>query len=165
MNPDGSTDPADLALLEVLQDDIPLVPRPWQGIAQRLGVTEDEVIGRLHALSGAGIIRGISPVIESRPLGLHAATLIALRVTEDRIDEVAGIISAYPEVSHNFRREGDYAIWFTITAKDRAAVDGILARILAAAGVAPADVLDLPTVRRVKIDVRFRFVPQPGSGA
>jgi DNA-binding Lrp family transcriptional regulator len=165
MNEQGVPDAVDLVLLEALQDEIPLVSRPWQDLADRLGLTEDEVIGRLRSLSEAAIIRGISPVLESRPLGLHAATLVALRVPEERIDAVAGIVSGFLEVSHNFRREGEYPLWFTITAKDRAATEDILARVLAATGIPAPDALDLPTVRRVKIDVRFRFGPPTRGGA
>lgn len=148
-------DEVDLALLDALQDDLPLVPHPWQAAARRLGIGESEVLDRLNRLAGAGIIRGISPVLESRSLGLHAATLVALRVPEERINEVAAIVSRCPEVSHNFQRDHDYALWFTITACDRSSVDRVLARILAESGIPASDLLDLPTVRRVKIDVRF----------
>lgn len=158
-------DRTDLALLECLQDDLPLVPRPWQAVAERLGITEDDLLGRLRRLTEAGIVRGISPVLESRPLGLSAATLVAFRVPEDRIDEVAALVSSCPEVSHNFRREDLYNLWFTITAKDRAAVDRVLRKILDTTGVSAADVLDLPTVRRIKIDVRFRFSGPAGREA
>ncbi|PKG32260.1 Lrp/AsnC family transcriptional regulator [Methanoregula sp.] len=156
-------DRTDLALLECLQDDLPLVPRPWQVIAEKLGITEDVLLERLRRLTEAGIVRGISPVLESRPLGLSAATLVAFQVPEDRIDEVAAVVSSCPEVSHNFRREDPINLWFTITAKDRAAVDRVLKRILETSGVPETDVLDLPTVRRVKIDVRFRFSRPEGE--
>ena len=84
----------------------------------------------MQKLAGAGIIRGISPVLESRPLGLHAATLVALRVPEERLDEVAAIVSSYPSVSHNFRREHEYSLWFTIAGKDEAGVRAVLDEIL-----------------------------------
>lgn len=157
-------DRTDLALLECLQDDLPLVPRPWQALAGRLGITEEDLLERLRRLTRAGIVRGISPVLESRPLGLSAATLVAFRVPEDRIDEVAAVISNCPEVSHNFRREDPYNLWFTITAKDREAVDRVLDKILDKTGIQKTNVLDLPTVRRVKIDVRFRFERSVGEG-
>ncbi len=158
-------DRTDLALLECLQDDLPLVPRPWQAVAERLGITEENLLERIRRLAGAGIVRGISPVLESRPLGLSAATLVAFQVPEDRIDEVAAVVSSCPEVSHNFRREDPYNLWFTITAQDRGAIDRVLKKILDATGVSAADVLDLPTMRRIKIDVRFRFGGPAGREA
>ena len=84
-------DETNLAILNALQDDLPLVSRPWKAIADRLGIRETGMISRLKTLEEAGIIRGISPVLESRHLGLHAATLVALHVPEERVDEIAAI--------------------------------------------------------------------------
>jgi DNA-binding Lrp family transcriptional regulator len=123
-------DQTDLAILTVLQDDLPLVSRPWNTIAGRLGMSETEMLGRMQRLAEAGIIRGISPVLESRQLGLHAATLVALRVPEGRVDEVAAIISGYPEVSHNFRRDHPYSLWFTIAAQDGEWIRNVLQEIM-----------------------------------
>ena len=154
--PDGT----DLAILDALQDDLPLVSRPWKAIADRLGIPEPEMLARMETMEAEKIIRGISPVLESRPLGLHAATLVALRVPEDRIDEVAAIVSSYPEVSHNFRRYHAWSLWFTLAARDKKSIRGILEEILARTGIPAHDALDLPTLRRIKIDVRFSFIPE-----
>lgn len=163
--PPQQLDRADLVLLDALQDDLPLTSRPWLAIAERLGMTEDEVIRRLEHLSAAKIIRGISPILESRPLGLQAGTLIALRVPEEKINEVAAIVSRCPAVSHNFRRDHEYALWFTVSARDREAAAGIVAGILRETGLAPSDCLDLPTTRKVKIDVRFPLLRGNGGEA
>jgi len=152
-------DATDLAILNCLQDDLPLVSRPWNTIAERLGIMETEILGRMQRLVEAGIIRGISPVLESRHLGLHTATLVALRVPEDRVNEIAAIISSYPEVSHNFRRDHSYSLWFTIAAQNRDALQRVLKEILERTGVPASDALDLPTVKKIKIDVRFSFLP------
>lgn len=152
-------DATDLAILDCLQDDLPLVTRPWSAIAGRLGITEPALLSRMQRLADAGIIRGISPVLESRPLGLHAATLVALRVPEERLEDVAALVSSYPAVSHNFRREHDYSLWFTIAAKDETGVHAVLDGILQRSGIPASDMLDLPAVRRIKIDVRFSFPP------
>jgi len=152
-------DRTDLSILNALQDDLPLVSRPWKAIAERLGITEMDMIDRMELLKGSGIIRGISPVLESRHLGLHAATLVALHVPEERREEIAGLISSYPEVSHNFQRDHHYSLWFTIAAKDDAGVRAVLEEILKRAGISASDALDLPTVKKIKIDVRFSFLP------
>jgi len=151
-------DETDLAILNALQDDLPLVSRPWEAIAGRLGITEPDLLARMKKMEDAKIIRGISPVLESRPLGLHAATLAALRVPEERLDEVAPIISSYPEVSHNFRRDHEWSLWFTIAAQDRESLKGVLDEILERTGIPARDAIDLPTVNRIKIDVRFSFI-------
>ena len=152
-------DQTDLALLEALQDDLPLVPRPWRAIAGRLKMQESELLIRLERLHKAGIIRGISPVLESRPMGLRASTLVAMHVPEERLDEIAAIISSYPEVSHNFQRDHRYSVWFTLSARDEEGIRRVLDRILQETGIPANDVLDLPTVKKIKIDVRFSFMP------
>ena len=152
-------DKTDLAILNGLQDDLPLISRPWNAIAGQLGITETEILGRMQRLEEAGIIRGISPVLESRHLGLHAATLVALHVPYERTEEIAAIISSYPEVSHNFQRDHYFNIWFTVAARNRESIRKVLKEILERTGIPALDALDLPTVKKIKIDVRFSFLP------
>jgi DNA-binding Lrp family transcriptional regulator len=152
-------DHTNLAILTALQDDLPLVSRPWEVIAERLGITETEIIDRMKTLKDAGIIRGISPVLESCHLGLHAATLVALHVPEERMDDIAAIISTYAEVSHNFQRDHYYSLWFTIAAQNGEGIRNVLDKILQQTGIPQSDVLNLPTIKKIKIDVRFSFLP------
>ncbi len=148
----------DLHILDALQDDIPLVSRPFAAIARRLGIPEQVLLERLRRLQDEGIVRGISPILESRHMGLAAATLIALHVPEDQVHEIAAIISSYPEVSHNFRRDHYYALWFTLSGKNEEAIQSVLAEILLRTGIPDTDVLNLPTVKKIKVDVRFSFL-------
>lgn len=152
-------DQIDLAILNALQNDLPLVSRPWKAIADRLNITESEILGRMKNLEKSGVIRGISPVLESRHLGLHAATLVALHVPEERVDEIADIISSYVEVSHNFKRDHFYSLWFTIAAQDKKGIRTVLDEILQRTGIPASDMLNLPTIKKIKIDVRFSFLP------
>ena len=151
-------DRTDLYILDALQDDIPLVSRPFAAIAQRLGIPEQVLLDRLKRLQDEGIVRGISPILESRRMGLSAATLIALHLPEERIHEIAAIISRYPEVSHNFRRDHYYALWFTLSGKNEEDMQRVLTEILIRTGIPDKDVLNLPTVRKLKVDVRFSFL-------
>lgn len=151
-------DATDLRILDVLQDNIPVVSRPFTVIARRLGIPGHVLLARLKRLQDEGIIRGISPVLESRQMGLSAATLIALRIPAERVHEVAAIVSSYPEVSHNFRRDHDYALWFTLSGRNEEDLRYVLAEIQRRAGISDEDVLNLPTVRRLKVDVRFSFM-------
>ncbi|MEI7856553.1 MAG: siroheme decarboxylase subunit alpha [Methanomicrobiales archaeon] len=160
MIPPDSVDEIDLAVLNALQDDLPLVSRPWKAIADRIGISETEMMDRMKRLEESGIIRGISPVLESRSLGLHAATLVALHVPEGRLDEIAATISRYPEVSHNFERAHHYSLWFTIAARNEEGIRKVLNEILHQTGIPASDVLDLPTIKKIKINVRFSFLPE-----
>jgi DNA-binding Lrp family transcriptional regulator len=159
MSAPSSPDHVDLAILDALQDDLPLVSQPWKAIANRLNISETDMIGRMNQLKGAGIIRGISPVLESRALGLHAATLVGVHIPEERMDEIAAIISSYAEVSHNFQRDHYYSLWFTIAAQDEKGIQRVLDDILQRTGILASDLLNLPTIKKIKIDVRFSFLP------
>ena len=161
MNNNTSPAPLDLRILDALQQDIPLVARPWEAIAARLGIPEPLLLERLRHLYGEGVVRGISPVIESRALGITAGTLVALPVPAERIHGVAELISRYPEVSHNFRRDHHYSLWFTLSAENAGALEKTLSEILTRTGFSRDEILDLATVRKIKIDVRFPL--QPGT--
>ena len=124
-----------------------------------MNISENEIIGRMKILEESGIIRGISPVLESRSLGLHAATLVALHAPEERLEDIATVISSYPEVSHNFQRDHYYSLWFTIAAQNAEGIRRVLEEILQKTGIPPSDVLDLPTTKKIKINVRFSFLP------
>ncbi len=154
-----TTDTLDLRILDALQQDIPLVARPWAALADRLGISEQLLLERIRHLHATGVVRGISPVIESSALGITAATLVALPVPEERIRETAGLISRYPEVSHNFRRDNRYSLWFTLSAGNSEVLEATLEEILKKTGFSRDEILDLPTVKKIKIDVRFPLVP------
>ncbi len=155
MNTGIWADTLDLCILDALQEDIPLVPRPWETIAARLGIPEGELLERLGRLTQEGIVRGISPIIDGHALGLRAATLVALPVPDEDMRGVAELVSSYPEVSHNFRRDHRYSLWFTLSAKDEQALNRVLGEILDKTGFSREEILDLATVRKIKIDVRF----------
>lgn len=157
-------DETDLSILTTLQDDIPLEARPWKTIADRLGIPQTALLARIQRMEDAGIIRGISPVLESHRLGLHAATLVAIHVPDGRVDTIAALINTYPEVSHNFQRDHYYSLWFTIAAEDGEGIRRVLDDIRSRTKISPEDILNLPTEKKIKIDVRFRFAPvRPGE--
>ena len=161
---DVAFDKLDLKLLEVLQDDLPLVSRPWRELGVRLGIPEQEVLVRVRRLTRTGIVRNISPILDSHKIGLAASTLIGMRVPQERIDEVAGIVNSSAAVSHNYVRDHEYNVWFTLASPDDAALCRTVDEIVRQTGLPPADVLNLPSVQRFKIGVRFRFSPNGDGG-
>ena len=150
-------DPIDRRLLEKIQDEFPLTERPWKSIGKDLGLTESEVMERLNQLSGQGVIRKIGPALDARRIGLQASTLIAMKVPQDRIRNVANMISKRMEVSHCYEREHEYNLWFTIASRDEPELEQALEEIRRGADVPAGDVLNLPSVRAFKIDVRFQL--------
>lgn len=153
-------DPLDRVLLQRVQDDFPLEPRPYRVIGEALGMPEQEVLERLADLSRRGVIRHIAPILEPGSLGIRASTLVAMRVPEERMHKVAGIVNEYDGVSHNYRRDGEYNLWFTVAAMGEEELQRILEEIMWRSMIPPRGVLNLPIVRRFKLDVRFRFLAE-----
>jgi siroheme decarboxylase len=141
---------ADIRLLNDFQRDFPLTPRPFARIAEKLGVTEDEVLERLDDLRDRGAISRVGAVV--RPNTAGASTLAAMAVPAARLDEVAAIVNAEPAVNHNYEREHEINLWFVVTAADAAGVQEVLKRIGRKTGL-PA--LDLPLERAFHIDLGF----------
>lgn len=145
-------DRLDLRLLDGWQRDFPLEPRPFARIARSEGMTEEDVLDRLGRLAEAGAISRIGATC--RPNTLAASTLAAMAVPEERIEEVAAIVSAEPGVNHSYLREDRWNIWFVATGPDRADVVATLDRIAARTGLR---VLDLPLLRPFNVDLGFAF--------
>ncbi len=148
-------DETDTKILDVVQKAVPLTTRPWDEIGRTLGLSGGEVLRRLRRLSDAGMIRKVGPIIDARKVGLTASTLVGVRVPPERIEEVADIINQYDEVSHNYERNHEYNLWFTLTAATQDQLLRILKEIQRKTGVADKDILNLQTERLFKIKVNF----------
>jgi DNA-binding Lrp family transcriptional regulator len=144
-------DDLDKAILNEIQVDFPLVEQPFQELAARLGSPEDEVMSRIKQLIREGAIRRIGPILNVKNTG-GESTLAAVKSPEERIDEVAQIISSYAEVSHNYLRPDEYNIWFTVSAPTKERLGQILEEIEKRTG---CPLIDLPTLRLFKIGVKF----------
>ncbi|MFI3185285.1 MAG: Lrp/AsnC family transcriptional regulator [Methylococcaceae bacterium] len=103
-------------LLNDYQRDFPLSSRPYQDIADTLGVTEAEVLSAFTELNADGFISRIGPVIPPNHIGV--STLVAMSVPEAQLQVVADKISAHPEVNHNYEREHQLNLWFVLIATD-----------------------------------------------
>lgn len=142
--------PVDFRLLNDWQRDFPLVPRPFQAIADVLGVSEADVITRLARLQAEGSLSRVGAVV--RPNSVGASTLAAMTVPPDRLDDVADKISARPEVNHNYEREHRLNLWFVVTAATPEQVQAVLRAIEGETGL---PILDLPLEREYHIDLGF----------
>ena len=137
-------------LLNEFQRDFPLDPRPFATIASRLGVSEEDVIGNLHALESQGLVSRVGPVFSPATVGV--STLAAMAVPAERLDEVARLVNGYPEVNHNYEREHAYNLWFVLTAPNATRLTAVLDEIARRSGLA---VMDLPLEHPYHIDLGF----------
>ena len=152
-----SLDETDRIMLQMIQDDFPIVQQPWLEISKKLKISEGEVLIRLKRLVEAGAIVKIGPVFDSSRIGLKAATLVAMKVPKGRVNDVARLINEYENVSHNYEREDEYNVWFTLAASSNSELARALNEIRQKTGIKDLDVLDLPTIRRFKINVHFQL--------
>ncbi len=144
-------DNVDKKILNLIQLDFPLTERPFREIGKKIGIPEDECIRRINKLMEVGAIRRIGPIINTKQTG-GVSTLVAMKVHESKVDEVAAIINRYDEVSHNYLRPSKYNIWFTLSAESENRLKTILDEIKEATG---CDLINLPTKRLFKIGVKF----------
>jgi DNA-binding Lrp family transcriptional regulator len=102
-------------LLSVVQEEVPLVERPFEEIGRRLGITEEETLSHLRALhlGEPRVIRQLSAIFDTKALG-YSSTLVAARVPAERLEAAAKVINRHPGVSHNYERNHRYNLWYTV---------------------------------------------------
>ena len=147
--------PLEKQLLNNYQQGMPLVAEPYAEIARELNtqgfaVTEHEVISCLASLQDRGMISRVGAVVKPHRVG--SSTLAAMAVPEERINEVAQLISSFEQVNHNYQREHRFNLWFVVTASSQAVVEQVLRRIEQQTGLS---VLDLPMEADYHIDLGF----------
>jgi DNA-binding Lrp family transcriptional regulator len=147
-------DALDSQLINLLQYEFPLAKEPYRELAMRLDIPEDEILTRIRRLKTDGVIREIGPIFNSKMLGL-ASTLVALRVPEHAVDRAAQIINSYVGVTHNYEREGEYNIWFTLTAASEEGLASMLEEIKGK--IHPLDSLVVPIKRVLKLKTNFKL--------
>jgi DNA-binding Lrp family transcriptional regulator len=143
-------DRTDQELLNLIQVGFPLEARPFAFLADKLQTTEDDVLARLAQLKSEKIIRQISMIFDTRALG-YKSSLIATRAPEGRVDEVAAVMSEHPGVSHNYRRNHEFNIWWTIAVPPESSLDDHVQAVHALSGAESTRMMQ--TIRMFKIGV------------
>lgn len=143
----------DKKILNRLQQDIPFETSPWRKISRELNIEEPALLKRIDFLKKKGIIRRISATFNPRKIGF-ISTLAAVKVAPENIDNVAQAISLYPEVTHNYKRDAEYNIWFTLVAKNRKRISQVISQLKKNKKI--DSILELPANKLFKIDVNFK---------
>ena len=140
------------AILNRVQSDFPLTPRPYRTVAEDLGLSEDDVLNRLKRLKKEGFIRRIGGNFVPEKLGF-ISTLCAAKVPEDKIDSFAATVNRYPGVTHNYQRNNEFNIWFTFIAPSMDEIHENLDKIRMETGI--NDIINLPATKVFKIKAHF----------
>lgn len=144
----------DKSLLNIIQRNLPIAKRPFLELANILGTTEEHVIERLRYLKENGYIRRIGPFFDSGKLE-YKGTLVALKVKKEYIQSVAQCINHYSGATHNYEREGEYNLWFTLLTHSEEKRTQILEEIKAQPGV--EKLMNLVSNKKYKINVQFKL--------
>src|SRR5919205_297106 len=145
----------DKQLLNNIQWSFPLEDRPYLEISKRYNITEDEVMNRIAYMKDIGLIRQINAIFDTRRLGYKSA-LVAFAVKPDKLEYIANEVNKHPGVSHNYERNHEFNMWFTLAVPPYGEMKTDLDRLASLDGVIKYRLL--PTLKLYKIGVRLDMV-------
>jgi DNA-binding Lrp family transcriptional regulator len=143
-------DELDKRLLNLMQGHFPLEPRPYAAVAREAGIEESDVMERVQHLLDHRIIREITPIYDTRALG-YGSMLVAAKVDDEHPHRAAEVINSHPGVSHNYLRDHDFNLWFTLAVEEdsQLGLDGTLDVLQRLTGA--ESIRQLPTLKLFKI--------------
>lgn len=127
-------DKHDAALINLLQDGLPLVARPFADVGEKLGISDRNVVERVDRLRRSGIFTRFGPFFDASAMG-GAFCLCAMAVPQDHFDEVANLVNAHIEVAHNYERAHRLNMWFVLATQTNARIDEVVRDIERETGV------------------------------
>ncbi len=148
-------DPLDKQLLNEIQWTFPLSSRPYLELASKQGLTEDDVMRRISSMKRTGLIRQINAIFDTRKLGYKSA-LVAFAVEKDKLDSVALEVNKHSGVSHNYERDHEFNMWFTLAVPPDGDLKKDLEVMASLEGVIKFRLL--PTLKLYKIGVKLDMV-------
>jgi siroheme decarboxylase len=150
-------DDFDKRLLNEMQGAFPVEPRPYAAVARTLEVPEERVLARVQELVDERIIRQVTPIYDTRALG-YGSMLVAAKIDPEHPWRAATIVNSHPGVSHNYLRNHEFNMWFTIAVEESSPLGlqgtlDVLARLTGAESIR-----QLPTLKLFKIRMDLELV-------
>ena len=146
---------SDKELLNEIQWTFPLVTRPFDTIAKKFDTTPEIIKEKLNNLKEIGVLRQLSAIFDTRKLG-YTSSLVAMEIEHDKLDYVASQINRHPGVSHNYERDHQFNLWFTLAVPPGADLNSELEKFNVLEGI--KKVRMLPTLQLFKIGVKLDMV-------
>lgn len=158
--------PTDLAIIRAIQVGLPLVARPYAALAQRLGLSEVEVLACLARLKGLGVIKRMGLVVRHRELGYDANAMVVWDVPDSQVDELGRCLSHFEFVTLCYRRprhgkHWPYNLFCMIHGRDRTAVQGKVRQLIQCCGLEAIPHAVLFSRRRFKQRGAYYCQPLP----
>ena len=148
-------DESDKELLNEIQWTFPLVTRPFDAIAKKFDTTPEDIKTRLNKLKEIGVLRQLSAIFDTRKLG-YTSSLVAMEIESDKLEHVASQINRHPGVSHNYERDHQFNLWFTLAVPPGTDLKDELEKFNVLKGI--NKVRMLPTLQLFKIGVKLDMV-------
>ncbi|MCX7174381.1 MAG: AsnC family transcriptional regulator [Proteobacteria bacterium] len=121
-------DPADKRIVNALQGGFPLSDEPYREVADRLAMSEAELLARLQSMLDTGVLTRFGPMFQVERMG-GAFVLAAMKIPEGDFERVAGVVNGLPEVAHNYRREHTFNMWFVLATETQAGIAAAIAEL------------------------------------
>ena len=144
-------DSIDASIVNHLQEGLPVCARPFDAVAETLGLSVDELLSRLQRLLDDKVLTRFGPMFNAESMG-GALSLCAMQVPADRYDDVAGQVNAFPEVAHNYEREHLLNMWFVIATERPQQAGIVISQIEQATG---CRVYDMPKQQEFYIGLKL----------
>ena len=145
----------DKEILNEIQWTFPLVSQPYHEIAKKFDVSVEDIKKRLTNLKKIGILRQLSAIFDTRRLG-YKSSLIAMKIDPDKLDYVAQQINRHPGVSHNYERNHEFNLWFTLAVPPGLDLKTEVDKFSKLVGIQKIRLL--PTIKLFKIGVKLEMV-------
>ena len=150
-------DDLDKEILNEIQWTFPLVPQPYHEIAKKFDVSVDVIKERLVNLKKIGVLRQLSAIFDTRKLG-YKSSLVAMEIESDKLEYVANQINRHPGVSHNYERNHQFNLWFTLAVPPGSDLKSEVEKFKKIPGI--LKVRMLPTIQLFKIGVKLDMVEE-----
>lgn len=115
-------DEIDRKIINTLQGDFPIDDRPYQIIAKKLNIEEDELLKRLEVLLENRTLTRFGPMYDIQKLG-GSFSLCAIRVPPERFEEVTEVVNSFSEVAHNYERDHEFNMWYVLATESLSQID------------------------------------------
>jgi|TARA_B100000315_G_C14519243_1_gene560704 DNA-binding Lrp family transcriptional regulator len=144
----------DRKILNHIQEDVPLVSKPFEFLADKIGISEDLLLEKIEEFKSNGVIRMYSAGLNHKKLEFKS-TLIAVRVPAAKVEDIADYLAQHVEVTHCYLRDGEFNLWFVFLYREDSDLVRVLEKIEHEVG--KGNILNLKTIKKFKLKTRLKI--------
>lgn len=130
---------------------LPLTTTPLQDLAEDLGRSYEEVERKLREYKAIGVLKRYGANMNYRAFpNFRQSSLVGFKIDAEKASRINELGE---RVKHNFLRDAEFNVWFTLKGKDLVEIALIVEKI--ASELKARDYVVLPTKRVYKLDVKY----------